>query len=524
VNQKKKKASWYWTGFGALSVLVVMGFFLALAGPMGTPVAEAFPSGITGYSGNPATNGGAICTNCHSGGIVPTVTLSGPASVAPGATNSYALTISGGQRVGGGLDVSATGGSLASAGSDTQVQGGEITQRSPKAADAGGNVVFNFNWTAPLSPGAVTMYGAGNSVNLSGGTSGDNAAKSSLAIVVQAPPTPTPAPPTPTPVPPTPTPAPPTPTPVAATRTPTPVTPVPTVVGPTPVPVPPTPRPVPPTPTPVPPTPTPVPSTPTPVPPTPTAVPPTPTQQVPSPALGPSTEAGAGLFSRYCSGCHDPKSPGFVGKVVYGKDAAAITEAVKRVGPMGWLQSVLSSKDIQDLGAYLKTMAGTVQPTPSPTPSPTPTPVTPTPIAAPSVDAGGGLFGKYCSACHDPGSAGFVGKVVYGRGASEITDALRRVGAMGWLQSLLSSKDIQDLGAYLNSMTGNIQPTPTPLLLPQASASSPALSWDYVILSRESTDLPNQHDQNDTIKGKVVGANSSLIQGLRFRISSCCPE
>src|SRR3990172_1566682 len=90
----KRKTGPYLVGLGSALGLAVLGLFLALGGLMGIPVVEAFPSGITGYSGNPATNGGAICTNCHSGGIVPTVTLSGPPSVAPSATNSYALTIS----------------------------------------------------------------------------------------------------------------------------------------------------------------------------------------------------------------------------------------------------------------------------------------------------------------------------------------------------------------------------------------------------------------------------------------------
>ena len=67
---------------------------------------DAFSSGLLGYSGNPATNGGSYCNHCHNTGIVPIVSLTGPAVVTPGSTNVYTLTISGGQQAAGGLDVS----------------------------------------------------------------------------------------------------------------------------------------------------------------------------------------------------------------------------------------------------------------------------------------------------------------------------------------------------------------------------------------------------------------------------------
>jgi len=150
---------------------------------------SAFPSGISGYSGNPATNGGRTCTNCHGGGITPTVNLSGPMSVTPGAINTYVLTISGGQRLFGGLDVSATSGTLAAFESGTQLLSGEVTHTSPKAVNASGAVSFSFQWTAPSSPGTATLYGAGLSANGSG-TSGDDANLMAMAISVQSLPVP----------------------------------------------------------------------------------------------------------------------------------------------------------------------------------------------------------------------------------------------------------------------------------------------------------------------------------------------
>ncbi len=114
------------------------------------------------------------------------MTLSGSSSVTGGSTNSYRLTISGGQQSDGGLDVSVTSGVLAAGGSDTHVSAGELIHSATKPADGSGSVVFDFSWTAPASPGSVTMYGAGNSVDQSVGLFGDNAAAATLSITVQA--------------------------------------------------------------------------------------------------------------------------------------------------------------------------------------------------------------------------------------------------------------------------------------------------------------------------------------------------
>lgn len=154
--------------------------------------AVASSSGINGFSGNPNTTGGLICTACHSGGIEPTVTLSGPTNVAPGSVNVYTLTISGGQEIAGGLDVTTAEGATTPVGTlvptsaDTQILFNELTHTTPRAADLAGNVSWGFRWQAPAAPATVTMYGAGNSVNLQGGTNGDNAAADTLVIQVGA--------------------------------------------------------------------------------------------------------------------------------------------------------------------------------------------------------------------------------------------------------------------------------------------------------------------------------------------------
>jgi hypothetical protein len=145
--------------------------------------AGAFSGGVSKYSGNPAT-GGETCTRCHSGGAVPSVSLTGPTSVPAGASGTYTLTISGGQQAGGGLDVSASGGAFVATDPGTRIQENEVTHESPRDADAAGVVSFTFEWRAPLGGGSYTLYGAGNSVDLNGGRSGDAAATATLAVEV----------------------------------------------------------------------------------------------------------------------------------------------------------------------------------------------------------------------------------------------------------------------------------------------------------------------------------------------------
>jgi hypothetical protein len=145
--------------------------------------AYSYSGGITGYSGNPATNGGLICTSCHGGGSPPTVALSGPLEVSPGSNNTYILTISGGQEAFGGIDVSVTDGLIVSIESGTIVSGGELIHIWPRTA-VNGIVTFEFNWTAPSTSGDVTLYASGNSVNNDGMNLNDYADKDRLIITV----------------------------------------------------------------------------------------------------------------------------------------------------------------------------------------------------------------------------------------------------------------------------------------------------------------------------------------------------
>jgi hypothetical protein len=143
-----------------------------------------YPDGVTGYSGNPAVNGGKKCSSCHGGGTNPAFSLTGPAKMAPGETQTYVFTITGGPGDTAGLDVSATAGALEAFQSGTKLSSGEITHSSPKSF-SGGSASFSFRLKAPSSPGTVTLYGAGVSTN-GGGPSGDGTGTTTMSITVES--------------------------------------------------------------------------------------------------------------------------------------------------------------------------------------------------------------------------------------------------------------------------------------------------------------------------------------------------
>lgn len=135
--------------------------------------------GISGFSGRT----GPTCNQCHSGGIAPTVALSGPTTVNVGEQNTYTFTITGGQKRAGGLDVSATLGTMMATEGGTRILAGELTHSTPR--DAVGDVVtFSFDWLAPAQAGTALMFGAGNSVNRNFSTSGDESDAVVLSIDV----------------------------------------------------------------------------------------------------------------------------------------------------------------------------------------------------------------------------------------------------------------------------------------------------------------------------------------------------
>lgn len=137
---------------------IVLTFIVALHWAL---PAEASSNGISGFSGI----NGSTCTSCHSGSTSkPTVTITGPTSVASGSTNSYTISVSVIASGNGGVDVAASAGTFA-AGTGTKVLNGEIVHSAPSSTHS-----WTFSWTAPtvtatttatLSAAAIDSYGGG---------------------------------------------------------------------------------------------------------------------------------------------------------------------------------------------------------------------------------------------------------------------------------------------------------------------------------------------------------------------------
>jgi len=165
----------------------------------GAPAA-GHSTGETGHSGKQR----ATCNVCHSGGTAPGVSFLGPSVVVVGDTVTYRFEVQSmrASQVAAGFNVADTGGVLAVLPNQgEQLIAHELTHTTPKpntdmVAD------WDFAWTAPAMPGTAELFGAGNSVNLNGQTSGDRASTTTFAILVVDVPTPTP---TATPLPPDPT-------------------------------------------------------------------------------------------------------------------------------------------------------------------------------------------------------------------------------------------------------------------------------------------------------------------------------
>ena len=132
--------------------VTLFSFVFIVLSIMLSPAAQASSNGISGYSGM----NGSTCTSCHSSGTAPTVTLSGPASVASGSTNSYTLNVSTVTAGNGGMDLAASAGTFA-AGTGTKVLNGEVVHSAPSSTHS-----WTFSWTAPTVTAntTVTFYAA----------------------------------------------------------------------------------------------------------------------------------------------------------------------------------------------------------------------------------------------------------------------------------------------------------------------------------------------------------------------------
>ncbi|NMO14496.1 hypothetical protein HPC49_32630 [Pyxidicoccus fallax] len=144
--------------------------------------ALATSAGQVGHSGKQA-NMTCMNSGCHTGGgAAPSVTIEGPDTLAPGATGSYKLVITGGPAVRGGFNVAVDNGTL-TAGTGQRKQSEELTHSGPKAF-TNGRVEFDFTLVAPASAGTINLFGAGNSADGKGTQDGDSSAMSKKTITV----------------------------------------------------------------------------------------------------------------------------------------------------------------------------------------------------------------------------------------------------------------------------------------------------------------------------------------------------
>ncbi len=146
-------------------LLMVTIFFTAM---ISSTSLFGYGNGISGRTQKSGTNG----CSCHTKNTGVTVTVTGASILIPNMQSIYTVTISGGPLAAGGVDIAASSGTLMNAGSDCQMMSNEVTHMSPKLP-VSGTITFQFNYTAPATTGAQTLYVTGISVNNTGGTSGD---------------------------------------------------------------------------------------------------------------------------------------------------------------------------------------------------------------------------------------------------------------------------------------------------------------------------------------------------------------
>ena len=126
----------------------------------GQPSAKA-----DGVSGKTQSATGCSCHGSTRNTSV-VVTISGPNAVAPGSTNPYTLTVTGGVAgTTGGFNLAASSGALA-AGTGSRLLNNELVHANNTRRS------WTFNWTAPATPAFVNMYAVGLTSNGSG-SSGD---------------------------------------------------------------------------------------------------------------------------------------------------------------------------------------------------------------------------------------------------------------------------------------------------------------------------------------------------------------
>ncbi len=161
--------------------------FLVLFGLLLSIPSHASQNGRNGFSGNPSTNGGAICHVCHApGAAIPAISISGPTVINAGTTNAYTVTLTGGPAGTGGVNISVSdfAGLLEPSDLELQQIANDLSHTTPKAFEDN-EVTFSFLWTAPEYNTNVSLYAAGNSSNNQLDLLGDGINAHFLDVTVQ---------------------------------------------------------------------------------------------------------------------------------------------------------------------------------------------------------------------------------------------------------------------------------------------------------------------------------------------------
>jgi hypothetical protein len=159
-----------------LSALAAASLVVAAARP-----ASAHVAGIDGHSGK---NAGILCNECHNGGTKPTLTLTGPDKLAAGQVADYVLRVETDAALVG-MAAAATDGVKLTPSTNTKTLNAEVVHAGGTVPVAGA-AEFTFKVTAPATPGAITLWVAGNATNASDSPDGDLADGTTKIVTIEA--------------------------------------------------------------------------------------------------------------------------------------------------------------------------------------------------------------------------------------------------------------------------------------------------------------------------------------------------
>jgi hypothetical protein len=157
--------------FSKLFFRIRKGFFLLL--PLGLIAsyavhqASGYSSGVIG-----ASTQGCSCHGSKSTATIVKIYTSAPQIIA-GQTYDFTISVANPSEKGAGCDISTSkGGTLSINATESnllQLYGGELTHTQTNVFSAGSDsAVWNFQYTAPKTPGVAHIYAAGNAVNHNG--------------------------------------------------------------------------------------------------------------------------------------------------------------------------------------------------------------------------------------------------------------------------------------------------------------------------------------------------------------------